>query len=178
VSHPGDEQYGPPPGYVTAPGPGYGPPPQSGPPPWGWQPAPTTWPHGPDRPRSATVAAVLGFVTGGLSALVSLLFLLMAVIGGQDDPVSMLLILGLPCGAGLIFGAARLLSGDLPGPLFGWAIAAVGVLVVAALMALVAFDAADLLAVAVFVVLALPLPVLTAVFAWRPDTRDWASEAR
>jgi hypothetical protein len=31
---------------------------------------------------------VLGFVTGGLSALVSLLFLLMAVIGGQDDPVS------------------------------------------------------------------------------------------
>jgi hypothetical protein len=96
VSHPGDEQYGPPP--------------QSGPPPWGWQPAPTTWPHGPDRPRSATVAAVLGFVTGGLSALVSLLFLLMAVIGGQDDPVSMLLILGLPCGAGLIFGAARLLS--------------------------------------------------------------------
>jgi vacuolar-type H+-ATPase subunit I/STV1 len=121
---------------------------------------------------------VLGFVTGGLSALVSLLFLLMAVIGGQDDPVSMLLILGLPCAAGLISGAARLLSGDLPGPLFGWAIAAVGVLVVAALVALVAFDAADLLAVAIFVVLAVPLPVLTAVFAWRPDTRDWASEAR
>jgi hypothetical protein len=45
-------------------------------------------------------------------------------------------------------------------------------------MALAAFDAADLLAVAIFVVLAVPLPVLTAVFAWRPDTRDWASEAR
>jgi hypothetical protein len=90
----------------------------------------------------------------------------------------MVLILGLPCAAGLITGAARLLAGDLSELLFFSAIAAVGVLVLAEGIALVALAGADVLGVTVFVVLALPLPILTAVFAWQPDTRDWASEAR
>jgi hypothetical protein len=58
--------------------PGYGPPP--------WAQAPTTWPHGPDRPRSATTAAVLGFVTGGLTALATLIFLVVVITGAVDDP--------------------------------------------------------------------------------------------
>jgi hypothetical protein len=160
----GEQQHGPPPGY--------------GAPPWNLPPAPTTWPYGPGRPRSATTAAVLGFVTGGLTAVASLIFLIVFVSGVVRDPVTVTLILGLPCAVGLITGAARLLGGDLPGLLFSWAIAAVGVLVVAMIVALVAFGPADLLAVAIFVVLAVPLPILTAVFAWQPDTRDWASEAR
>jgi hypothetical protein len=152
----------------------YGPPPPYGPP-----PLPTTWPYGPDRPRTATTAAVLGFVTGGLTSMVSLFFLVVVALGDQNDPVAMVLILGLPCAAGLITGAARLMGGDVPAVLFFWAFAAMAVLALAEITAVVAFAGADALAVTVtvFVVLALPLPILTAVFAWHPDTRDWASEA-
>ena len=60
--------------------------PQYGQPPWAWQPAPTTWPHGPGRPGVATAAAVLGFVTAGHGRFVVLalpLPLLTAIFAGQ-----------------------------------------------------------------------------------------------
>src|SRR5689334_7216084 len=50
------------------PGPGYGP--QYGP---GWWHPSLAWPDGPERPAAATTAAVLGFVTGGLTLLFSVL---------------------------------------------------------------------------------------------------------
>ena len=161
--------YGAPPpyGYGTPPGYGYGAPPA-----WAWSPVPASWPYGPERPGAATAAAVLGFVTGGLTALASL-GSLFAVAAGDDDAPTVLLILGLPCAAGLIAGGVRLLGrrrGDL---LFGSAVAAVAVLLLAFVAGVVTLPAEGVLGLAVFLLFALPLPVLTAVFARLPRVTGW-----
>jgi hypothetical protein len=120
---------------------------------------------------------VLGFVTGGLTALASLMFLILIATAQEDDPATMLLILGLPCAVGLIAGAARLLGRRSPALLFGSAVVAVVVLLAAQIAAVVALDGNAVLGIGAFVVLALPLPILTAVFARLPNTVGWA-EAR
>jgi hypothetical protein len=78
--------YGPPPGYGQVA-------------PWNLPSVVTTWPYGPGRPRIATAAIVLGFVTGGLTALMSLVFLV-AVASGDDDLPTTLLPWGCPAPSG------------------------------------------------------------------------------
>jgi hypothetical protein len=116
---------------------------------------------------------VLGFVTGGLTAFVSLMFLVFLARGVEVDPATTTLILGVPCAAGLIAGAAMLMGRRSPLLLFWSALAAVLVLVLSEIVAIVAVGGDAPLSVGVFVLLALPLPVLTAVFASRPKTRGW-----
>ena len=167
--------YGPPPGY----GPVYGPPPGYEPVyghPYDYPPlAPPAWPYGPGRPAVATTAAVLGFVTAGLTLLVSAAMLL-AVLGGEDDVVTLLLTLGWPCAAGLIVGGVRLQRRRSPAVLFGAAIGCIAVLVLAWVAGSVSIDRTDGLdGLTVFVFAALVLPVLTAVFAWMQVVRGWAA---
>jgi hypothetical protein len=173
----GSPAYGPFPGYGAPPA--YGPPPGYGPlygavPPAGWAGAPQAWPYGPRRPGVATAAAVLGFVTGGLTALVSLIILL-SVTRGDGDPSIVLMLLGLPCAIAVIAGAAALMSRGSPGLLFGAAVASVGVLFLVAVVGMATLDVDDMLGRLVLVVLALPLPILTAVFARQPRVRGWAA---
>jgi hypothetical protein len=117
---------------------------------------------------------VLGFVTGGLTVLMSLI-ILFAVVGGDDEPSTVLMLLGLPCAAGLIAGAAVLMGRGSPNPLFGSALAAAAVLVLVLFVGVATLDADGRTGVSMFVVLALPLPVLTAVFARVHRTVGWAA---
>lgn len=143
------------------------------PPPWA---APLPWPHGPGRPGVATAAAVLGFVTAGLTALASLGFLI-ALLTGESDATVGVLALGLPCAAGQVYGSVRLLARRSPVPLFASSLAAVGVLLLALVVAAVDLDGDDALGAAFFVVLAGVLPVLTAVYARLPATLGWTGSA-
>ena len=158
----GEQQYGPPPGY--------GPPQHYGP--------PQAWPYGPGRPGSATAAAVLGFVTGGLT-IAFLLVMLVAVLAGQEDVATwLLLLLGVPCAVGLLTGAAELMRRRSTSVLFGSAVSAVAVLLVALVAGLAELAADDVVGLAIFVVIALPLPVLTAVFAKVGTVTGWDAAAR
>jgi hypothetical protein len=125
----------------------------------------------------ATTAAVLGFVTGGLTSLGSLM-LLFAALGGDDDAATVLLVvLGLPCAAGLITGAARLLGRRTAQLLFGSALAAAGTLLLALVVGLATLSGDGAVGLAVFVLLALPLPVLTAIYARLPRVVGWVAAA-
>ena len=185
--------YGPP-GYAPAPGypaaPAFGPPPGYGPPPaygygptvpapgygaaYGWGGPPQAWPHGPRRPGVATAAAVLGFVTGGLTALMSL-FMLLAVVDGEDDPATILMLLGIPCAVAMIAGGAALMSRRSPNLLFGAGLASIAVLAIVAVAGMATLYGDDLIGLIVVVVLAFPLPVLTTIFAGQRRVRDWAA---
>jgi hypothetical protein len=136
-------------------------------------PPPGPWPGGSDRPGIATAAAVLGFVTGGLTVLMSLFFVLSLVAEGSDPVTVLLVILGAPCAAGVLTGAVRLLAGHSPGVLFSSALASAGVLVLALMVGVALFDRDGVLGLLVFVLFALPLPVLTAVFARQPRVLAW-----
>ena len=162
---------GPPPGWSPYPPPGHGPYPPHG---WGIPPA---WPAGPGRPGVATAAAVLGIVAGSLSLLVGLLFAVLLLSGEADAPGTVLA-LGLPCGAALLTGGIRLLTRHSPTPLFAAALAAVAVLVLFFVVGAGTLDSSDVAGVTAFLVLALPLPVLTAVFARLPATLGWATAPR
>jgi hypothetical protein len=122
----------------------------------------------------ATAAAVLGFVTGGLTLLMDLVFVVQLAAGIASGPTGILLF-GIPAAAGLIAGGVRLLGGHSSALLFGSGLAAIGVLGLSWLVALGTLSRDDVFAVAVFVVLALPLPVLTTVFAWTPTVRRWTA---
>jgi hypothetical protein len=118
---------------------------------------------------------VLGFVTGGLTVLSCLGFLL-TVLVGEDDAPTRVLLLGPVCAAGLITGGVRLLGRRSPVVLFGSALASVAVLVLALLVAVVTIDrSGGVDGLAVFVLMAAILPVLTAIFAWLPTVRGWAA---
>jgi hypothetical protein len=166
--------YGPPPGY--GPPPVYGPAPYGPPPGFGWYALPPrSWPDGPGRPSIATAAAVLGFVTAGLTILVSGL-LLIGVFNGDDDLPSLVLALGLPCAAGLIVGGVRLQDRRSPTTLFLSAVGCVAVLLLAWLAGAATIDRTNgLEGLTVFVVGALVLPILTACFAWQRVVRGWAA---
>jgi hypothetical protein len=171
--------YGPPPGYPPPGHPGYGPPPGYPPPyaaaaPWN-RPLPSTaWPHGPGRPSIATTAAVLGFVTGGLTALGSLLCLL-NVLFGDPDLVSGVLSLGLLCAAGMIRGGLLLLRRETEVVLAASAGAAAAVLLLALLTSLPSVDGAGFLGLAIFFLIAGSLPVTTAALALSRTARGWLS---
>jgi hypothetical protein len=97
------------------------------------------------------------------------------VLTGEDDAVALLLALGLPCGAALLTGGIRLLGRHSPAPLFASALAAVGVLLLAFVAGAATLDSSDVVGITGFLVFALPLPVLTAVFARLPATVGWAA---
>jgi hypothetical protein len=170
--------YGPP-AYGTPPHGYYAALPPCGPPPGYGYPYPLAspaWPAGPRRPGIATAAAVLGFVTGGLTILFSIGFLI-AVVTGEDDAPTLALLLGLPCAAGVITGAVRLLGRRSPTVLFGSAVASVLVLGLAWLAGAATIDRTDGLAgLTVFLLFAMVLPVLTAIFSWLPVVRGWSAD--
>jgi hypothetical protein len=158
--------HGYPHGYA-APPPGYG---------YAYPFTPPAWPAGPRRPGVATAASVLGFVTGGLTLLFSFGFLI-AVLAGEDDVVTQTLLLGVLSAAGLITGAVRLLGRRSPTVLFGSSLASVAVLLMALLAAAVTIDrTSGLDGIVMFVLFAMVLPVVTAVFAWLPVVRGWAAD--
>ena len=177
-----DEQppYGQPPhGQPPYPAAQYGQPPY-GQPPYGQQPypapgwvAPTqTWPHGPGRPGLATAAAVLGFVAGGLTVLVSI-GMLVSVLTGDGDAPTAVLIAGLPCAAGLITGGVWLMQ-RRSAQLLTWSAVASAVVLVAALLVGTATEDEDtVVGLLVFTLVALVMPVLIAVFSVRRTVADW-----
>jgi hypothetical protein len=142
----------------------------------GWWHPSLPWPEGPERPGSATAAAVLGFVTAGLTLLVSLPNLIL-VAAGEAEASTHVLLLGIVTAAGLITGAVRLLGRKSPDVLFGSAVGSVTVLLLAVAAGALTIDrTGGLSAILMFVGVALPLPILTAVFAWRPVVRGWAAD--
>jgi hypothetical protein len=122
----------------------------------------------------ATAAAVLGFVTAGLTILVDL-FIVADIADGSGDPPARLLLFGFGTAIGLLVGAVRLVQGRSPAVLFGSALASIGILVVALLTGFQTLYPDQIGGLVVVVVLALPLPVLTAVFSWLPRVRGWAA---
>jgi hypothetical protein len=133
-----------------------------------------TWPHGPDRPSQATAAAVLGFVAAGLTVIVNL-FVLADIASGTGDVPQKMFLFGFASAAGLTVGGIRLLQGWSPAVLFGSALASIAILVIALLTGFATLYSDEVAGLVVLVVLALPLPVLTAVFSWLPRVRGWAA---
>jgi hypothetical protein len=161
------------PGYQQWPQPGYQPGPAYGP---GWWHPSLAWPDGPERPGPATAAAVLGFVTAGLTLLFSLPNLVL-VIAGEAEAATHVLLLGIFTAAGLITGAARLLGRKSPDVLFGSAVGSVTVLLLAVVADALTIDrTGGLTGILMFVFVALPLPVVTACLAWRSVVRGWAAD--
>ncbi|WP_346620739.1 hypothetical protein [Blastococcus montanus] len=142
-----------------------------GQPPYG-HPGHPGWPAGARRPTVVTSAGVLGIVTGGLTGIGSL-FMLLAAFGGDDDPATVLLVLGLPCAAGLIAGGARLLQGHRAGLLFGSALTAIGVLFLALVAGLLTLGDGGRFGITAFVLFASVLPIVTAVLAKLRGVTDW-----
>jgi 4-amino-4-deoxy-L-arabinose transferase-like glycosyltransferase len=102
---------------------------------------------------------------------------LIAVLAGEDDVVTQTLLLGVFSAAGLITGAVRLLGRRSPTVLFGSSLASVAVLLLALLAAAVTIDrTSGLDGIVLFVLFAMVLPVVTAVFAWLPVVRGWAAD--
>ena len=171
--------YGPPPGYPPYAAPGYPPPGYPVPPyaasyamaPWNAPHLTTAWPYGPGRPGIATAAAVLGFVTGGLTAVASF-FCLMAVLFGGGDLPTIILVLGLPCAAGLIRGGVLLLRRVSTNVLTAPAVLSVVVLLFTLLAGFLSDDHGET-GVALFVVLAAVLPIVTACLAVSGTVRGW-----
>jgi hypothetical protein len=120
---------------------------------------------------------VLGIVTGGLTLLMSIFFVA-ALVEDAGDPSTAVLLLGLPCAIGLIIGGVRLLGRRPPALLFASALAAVLVLLIALLTGLVTLSAPDdVVGLTVVLLLAAPLPVVTAVLSWRPVVAGWVAAA-
>jgi hypothetical protein len=162
----GQPQYAPAPyGQPPYGAPGYGP---------GWSQPPLAWPSGPRRPGLATASAVLAIVTGSLTLVVAL-GLLVASLTGEGDLPTYVLLLGLPCGVCLLIGGIQLL-GRRSGPFVLWsAVAAAVVLVLAALVGVATLNDDDAFGLLVFIVFALPLPVVTAALCGQRVVRDWAA---
>ncbi|SOC52236.1 hypothetical protein SAMN05660748_3999 [Blastococcus aggregatus] len=156
----------PPPGY---PQPGYGQP-------YGYWPGRVpAWPAGPGRPGIATAAAVLGFVTGGLTALMTTGFLF-GLTSGDDEAVYVLTVVtGLLCAAGLITGSVRLLARKSADLLFFSALAATVSLVLIGLLGASTLYGDDATFIVSFATVGFALPVVTAILARVRDTVGWVS---
>ena len=125
----------------------------------------------------ATAAAVLGFVAGGFSLLVGFGFSV-GILRGEDDPMSYLMLLALPCAAGLFTGASWLLKRRSAGVLFGAALAAVAALLLILVVGLASTEDEDArIGVIAFTVCASVLPVLVAIFTRLPQVWGWAAAA-
>ncbi|MDX6323686.1 MAG: hypothetical protein QOK15_40, partial [Nocardioidaceae bacterium] len=85
-----------------------------------------------------------------------------------------LLLLGFGSASGLVVGGVRLLQRYSPVVLFGSAVASVAVLLIALLAGALTLYPDQIAGLVVTVVIALPLPILTAVFAWQGRVRGWA----
>ncbi len=170
----GQPGYGPPPGYGQPYG--YGPPPGYGQPYGYGYPGPVpAWPAGPGRPGVATAAAVLGFVTGGLTALMTTGFLF-GLSSGDDEGVYLLTVLtGLLCAAGLITGAVRLLSRKSSDVLFLSALAAAVSLVLIGVVGASTLYGDDADFLVGFAATGFALPVVTAILARVRPTVGWAT---
>jgi hypothetical protein len=113
-------------------------------------------------------------VTGGLTALFALVFLVPVLRGTSDPTFVVLAVGGVPCAAGLVTGAVRVLQRRTARLLFRSALTSVAVLVLTMLVGVpVLADPRSLRGLVVFVVLALPLPVVTACLAGRRDVTRW-----
>lgn len=152
--------YGPPPGHgpQASYGPGF--------------PPPAAAHHG--RPGRATTAAVLGFVTGGLTALVVLGSVLLTFVADGDGAPVMHILFGLPCAVGLLYGGVQLMAHRRVQPLFVAAAGSVMLLLVMLLAGGLTGGIGGLAAAGTFLLFALPLPVLTAAFTRSVDVLDWA----
>jgi hypothetical protein len=152
--------------------------------PYGYHPTPwsgplpsSRWPYGPDRPGVATAAAVLGFVTAGLTLLMSVVFLGVQFSGDGDTSTAVLL-LGIPCAAGLIVGGVRLLGRRSHQVLFTSAVAAVLVLILAFIVGLATLPGRDDVAgLGVMLLVAAPLPIVTACLAASRTIAGWTAGA-
>jgi hypothetical protein len=98
-------------------------------------------------------------------------------VGGDGDLTTTVLLLGLPCAAGLIAGANQILRRKSERNLFASAALAVGVLLLSLVIGLVTLTDGDLAGQAVFIVLAVPLPLLTAIFARARSVTGWLRAA-
>jgi hypothetical protein len=133
---------------------------------------PTTWPHGPGRPGIATAAAVLGFVTAGLTLLMSIFFLIALNRGG--DATFTVLLLGIPCAIGMIVGGVRLLGRQTHYVLLSSAVAAVVVLILTFLVGLATESGSGgVPALVLFLVLAAVLPITTAALTAQRRVSSW-----
>jgi hypothetical protein len=121
---------------------------------------------------------VLGFVTAGLTLLMQPAFL-GALLGGDGDAATAVLLLGTPCAAGLIAGGVQLLRRRSSQLLLVSAIAAVLVLLVALVAALAtsAPSADNFAGAVVLLVFAGALPVTTAVLAGQRSLTSWTAAA-
>jgi hypothetical protein len=119
---------------------------------------------------------VLGLVTGGLT-LLGALVMAVAISADGADPATVVLLLGFPCGAGLVTGGVLLLHRRLPGVLLGSTLAAIGVLVAALVAGAASLSEDDALGLFFFTGIALPLPIVTAALTAQRSVRGWASAA-
>jgi hypothetical protein len=117
---------------------------------------------------------VLGFVTAGLTLVMQVVFIA-ALSSGDGDPATAVLLLGIPCAAGLILGGVRLLGRQTLQILLLSAIAAVLVLVLALVVGLatVSGSGADLAGLVIILVLAAALPTTTAALAAQRTVSGW-----
>lgn len=173
--------YAPPPSYGAAPPPpgpwGAAPPPGYGAGYWAPVPVAAPWPKGPGRPSQASSAAVLGFVAGGAAILWGLVGIVL--LAGSDGGSSTWLgvVVGLPAGAALIYGAIRLLARTDRWFLVGGAAAlAVTVLLQAVVSAASSYGTAS--GQATLVVFLLPVPTVAAVLAALPLVGGWIAAGR
>ncbi|SDF68054.1 hypothetical protein SAMN05660485_03899 [Blastococcus fimeti] len=156
----------PPPGY---PQPGYGQP-------YGYWPGRVpAWPAGPGRPSVATAAAVLGFVTGGLTVLMTIGFLFDLSAGDDEAVYWLIVVTGLLCAPGLIAGGVRLLARKSADLLFFSALAAAVSLAVIGVLGAATLYGEDAESVMVFVTLGFSFPVITAILARVRHTVGWVS---
>ncbi len=163
----------PPAGYPGQGHPPFGHPGPGHPPPWAW-PASTRWPYGPDRPSIATAAAVLGFVTAGLTALAGVGFVIAFATGDGDLPTALLL-LGVPCAVGELVGGLWLLRRRQRTLLVASSVAAAAVLVIAMIAGVASVSGDDVIGLVIFLLFALPLPVVTAALAGRRTVAGWVA---
>ena len=140
------------------------------PPPRGWPPE--LWPYGPPRPRAANVAVVLGLGTAACTFWLAPFGIAIGKADSGAGASEQALLLLLPCAAGILAGALRLLHRRSRGLLLGSSLAAVALLAGVLVTELVA-DPAELVDLLVWAVFALPLPVVTAVFTARRAVADW-----
>jgi hypothetical protein len=123
---------------------------------------------------------VLGFVTGALTVLASLAFLVGTVQTG-GDPATTVLVAGLPCGIAMLVGAGRLIGRHRLPVLALACVAALVVLVVAWSAFLAGPDGDDpdaRVGITIFALVAAVLPVVTLVFSLLGTVRGWLAGDR
>ncbi len=168
--------YGPPPGYPQQGYPQQGYPQQGYGQPYGYWPGRVpAWPAGPGRPGNATAAAVLGFVTGGLTALMTLGFLINLGAGDNEAAYLLAIVTGLLCAPGLIAGGVRLIARKSADLLFFSALAAAVSLVLIGLVGASTLYGDDATFLVMVAAIGFALPVITAILARGRDTVGWVS---